>query len=54
MQIQNVSPEEIEKKSFEIISRTLKETGVVPDRENASVIMRCIHASAFRRAPCAS
>ena len=46
MQIQNVSPEEIEKKSFEIISRTLKETGNVPDRENASVIMRCIHASA--------
>ncbi len=46
MQIQNVSPEEIEKKSFEIISRTLKETGNVPDRENAGVIMRCIHASA--------
>ena len=46
MQIQNVSPEEIEKRSFEIISRMLKETGNVPDGENASVIMRCIHASA--------
>ena len=46
MQIQNVSPEEIEKRSFKIISRMLKETGNVPDGENASMIMRCIHASA--------
>ena len=28
-----VKPGEIEKKSFEIISRTLKETGNVPDRQ---------------------
>ena len=46
MTIQNVSPRDIEKRSFEIIARELKESGRELPSEHASVIMRCIHASA--------
>ncbi len=46
MQYEAVRPEEIEKRSLAIISRELSEAGIVPDARYASVILRCIHASA--------
>ena len=39
-------PGEIERESFSIIREELRARGVVPDKENEAVILRCIHASA--------
>lgn len=44
--IEFVLPEEIEKKSFEIITRELAERGITLPSENESVIKRVIHTSA--------
>ena len=41
-----VKPEEIEQKSFEIITKELIDLGYVIDKENESVVKRVIHASA--------
>ena len=46
MNIENLRPEDIEKKSFVIISGELAEAGVCLDEKNKAVIMRCIHTSA--------
>ena len=46
MYLENLRPEEIEKKSFEIIAGELAAAGLCLDEKNAPVIMRCIHASA--------
>ena len=43
IELENVLPEDIEKRSFEIISSELKEP---LDPEKAPIIMRCIHTSA--------
>lgn len=45
-EIEHVLPEEIEKRSFEIIADELKERGICLEEEQKSVIMRCIHTSA--------
>lgn len=45
-EIEHVLPEEIEKRSFEIIAEELKERGICLEEEQKSVIMRCIHTSA--------
>ena len=39
-------PGEIERESFSIIREELRERGIIPDKENEAVILRCIHASA--------
>ena len=39
-------PAEIERESFSIIREELRARGVVPDKDNEAVILRCIHASA--------
>ena len=44
--LQHVRPEEIEARSFEIISQELGERGVVLDPENELVVKRVIHTSA--------
>ena len=41
-----VKPEEIEQKSFEIITKELNDLGYVIDKENELVVKRVIHASA--------
>lgn len=46
MELEKVLPSEIEKRSFEIISEELSQTGIVLPDEQASVIKRCIHTSA--------
>lgn len=46
MKIEIERPEDIERKSFEIISEELERAGVRLDEKNASVIKRCIHTSA--------
>ncbi len=46
MEFENVRPEEIEKRSFEIITKELAEAGISIDEETAFVTKRCIHASA--------
>lgn len=46
IEIENVLPSEIEKRSFEIITEELKEEGIILPKETASVIKRCIHTSA--------
>ena len=43
---EKLGPAEIEKRSFEIITEELEEKGIVLDKENESVIKRCIHTSA--------
>ncbi len=43
---EQVRPEEIEKRSFEIITEELEREGVCLDETNAPVIRRCIHTSA--------
>lgn len=43
---EKLGPAEIEKRSFEIITEELEEKGIILDKENESVIMRCIHTSA--------
>lgn len=42
----DISPSEIEKRSFEIISEELKERNIILDKENELVIKRVIHTSA--------
>ncbi len=46
MEFENVRPDEIEKKSFEIITGELDAMGVHLDEETAFVTKRCIHTSA--------
>ena len=43
-ELENILPEEIEKKSFEIITRELGEKKLMPGTE--SIVKRCIHTSA--------
>ena len=42
----DLKPDEIEQKSFEIISSELGRMGIVPESENAPVITRAIHTTA--------
>lgn len=46
MNYENIRPDEIEKKSFEIITKELEEAGISIDEETAFVTKRCIHTSA--------
>ncbi len=46
MNYEAVKPEEIEKRSFAVISEELSEAGIILDKRYAPVILRCIHASA--------
>ena len=46
MNIENLRPDEIEKRSFGIIAGELAGAGIRLDEKNAAVIMRCIHTSA--------
>ena len=46
MQFETLKPDEIEKRSFEIITKELSEAGVVLDEKTAMVTKRCIHTSA--------
>lgn len=46
IELENVLPSEIEKRSFEIITEELKQKGVVLSGLTAPVIKRCIHTSA--------
>ncbi len=46
MRINNYKPEEIEKKSFEIISEELNKKGISLPTETANIIKRCIHTTA--------
>ena len=46
MDIEYVRPSEIEKRSFEIITKELQDRGIVLDENNAPVIKRCIHTTA--------
>ncbi|MGN1106523.1 MAG: precorrin-8X methylmutase, partial [Huintestinicola sp.] len=46
MKLEYVRPEEIEKRSFEIISGEIAEKGVALDPKKAPVIMRVIHTTA--------
>lgn len=46
MKTEMIRPDEIEKKSFEIIDRELMEAGISLDEETAFITRRCIHASA--------
>ena len=43
---EQIKPSEIEKRSMEIITAELRSLGIVPDEENAAVILRAIHTSA--------
>lgn len=46
VELENVKPLEIEKRSFEIITEELKEQGIVLPEETAYITKRCIHTSA--------
>ena len=46
IELENVLPSEIEKRSFEIITEELTQSGIVLNPEKAPVIKRCIHTSA--------
>lgn len=46
MEIENTAPEEIEKRSFEIITEELKRRGIDLPKEQSPIIKRCIHTSA--------
>ena len=46
IELEYVLPSEIEKRSFEIITEELTQSGIVLDPEKAPVIKRCIHTSA--------
>ncbi len=46
MEFETVRPEEIEKRSFEIITEELEATGIFLDEETSFVTKRCIHTSA--------
>ena len=41
IELENVLPSEIEKRSFEIITEELTQNGIVLDPEKAPVIKRC-------------
>lgn len=43
---EQIKPSEIEKRSMEIITAELQGMGIVPDKENAAVVLRAIHTSA--------
>ncbi|MDD6618162.1 MAG: precorrin-8X methylmutase, partial [Clostridiales bacterium] len=44
IELENVQPQEIEKKSFEIITQELGNTPLIPGTE--MIVKRCIHTSA--------
>lgn len=44
IELENVKPQEIEKKSFEIITQELGDTPLIPETE--MIVKRCIHTSA--------
>ena len=46
MHFETVKPEDIEKRSFEIITKELEEAGITLPEETAMVTKRCIHTSA--------
>ena len=46
MEIENVLPTEIEKRSFEIITEELQKEGIVLPEKESPIIKRCIHTSA--------
>ena len=46
MELEYVRPSEIEKRSFEIITRELEENGIEIDERYDYIIKRCIHTSA--------
>lgn len=46
MKIENIKPNDIEAKSFEILSEILEEKGKSIDEKHAHIIKRCIHTSA--------
>ena len=46
MKIETVRPDEIEKRSFEIITSELEQAGIMLDEETAFITKRCIHTSA--------
>lgn len=46
IELENVLPTEIEKRSFEIIGAELEEMGIILDKDKESVIKRAIHTSA--------
>ncbi len=46
MHFETVKPEDIEKRSFEIITKELEEAGIILPEETAMVTKRCIHTSA--------
>ena len=46
MEFEKIRPEEIEKRSFEIISQELSQMGIALDENTAFVTKRCIHTSA--------
>ena len=46
VELENVKPMEIEKRSFEIITEELKEQGIVLPEETEWITKRCIHTSA--------
>lgn len=46
MEIKNYLPEDIEKKSFEILTQELDDMGVTLSSENDFIVKRCIHTSA--------
>ena len=46
MKIDHIKPQDIEQKSFEILSSILEEQGKAIDEKHAHIIKRCIHTSA--------
>lgn len=46
VEIENMAPKEIEKRSFEIITEELERRGIKLPEEQAPIIKRCIHTSA--------
>ncbi len=46
IKFEHVLPEDIEKRSFEIIGQKLREMGIVLPKKQAPITMRCIHTSA--------
>ena len=55
IEIENVLPTEIEKRSFEIITEELEQEGIVLPEIQAPITKRCIHTSAdfnIRRKMC--
>lgn len=46
LEIENVQPDQIEKRSFAIIGEELEKRGIVIPKEQEAVVKRCIHTSA--------